>query len=117
MQIDITQIALALIALMSAVVTGFIIPWLKSKINVNNDKLTDNQRMLIDLAIDTAVTAAEQLFNSEEGQKKKAYVINVLAEQGYILDKEKVDEAMNAAIEAAVYAIHQKNIKVKVEDE
>lgn len=107
MQIDITQIAVAVIALLSAIITGFVIPWLRSKIAVNADKMTDNQKALLKLAIDTAVRAAEQIYYSEQGQEKKAYVIKVLAEQGYILDPTAIDEALNAAIESSVYEIKQ----------
>lgn len=103
MNIDLTQIAISIIALLSAVITGFIIPWVKSKINVNNDKITDNQRMLLKLAINTAVKAAEQLFNSDQGEQKKAYVISILESQGYTVDKGAID----AAIEAAVLELHR----------
>lgn len=102
MQIDITQIAVAIIALLSAVITGFIVPWLRSKIYVNNDKLTDNQRALLKMAIETAVKAAEQLYNSDEGEKKKAYVLGLLESQGYKINT----GALDAAIEAAVLELH-----------
>lgn len=103
MKIDITQIAVALIALLSTVVTGFLVPWLKSKININKDKLTENQQYFIKLAINTAVKAAEQIFNSEEGQKKKEYVLNLLREQGFEVDT----EAFDSAVEAAVLELHR----------
>ena len=101
MKIDITQIVVALIGLLSAILTGFLVPWIKSKIGVNNDKITDNQRMLLKLAIETAVTAAEQIYKSDEGQKKKAYVIGLLENQGFTVDS----AALDAAVEAAVYRI------------
>lgn len=103
MQIDLTQIILAVIALIGAVLTGFVIPWLKKKVDVENGKLTETQSALLKLAINTAVKAAEQLFNSEEGLKKKAYVIDILKSQGYEVDQ----AAINAAIEAAVLELHR----------
>lgn len=103
MNIDLTQIAVAFIALLSAIVTGFIIPWLKSKIGINNDKLTENQRALLKLAINTAVKAAEQLYNSDQGKEKKAYVLKILEEQGFAIDT----DALDAAIEAAVLELHR----------
>ena len=103
MQIDLTQIILAIIALIGAVLTGFVIPWLKSKVSVENGKVTETQAALLKLAINTAVRAAEQLFNSEEGLKKKEYVINVLKSQGYEVDQAAID----AAIEAAVLELHK----------
>ena len=99
--VDLTQIILAVIALLSAVLTGFIIPWLKKKVDAENGKITETQAALLKLAVNTAVKAAEQLFNSTEGQKKKAYVLDVLKDQGYHID----DSAIDAAIEAAVYAL------------
>ena len=106
MNIDITQIAVAIIALLSAVITGFVIPWLKSKIGINNDTMSDNQRYLLSLAIETGVKAAEQLFNSDEGEKKLAYVMGLLEAHGY-----KVDTAtMRAEIEKTGWEIHQARI-------
>ena len=104
MNIDLTQIILAVIALISAVLTGFVVPWLKSKINVENGKINETQAALLKLAINTAVKAAEQLFNSDEGQKKKAYVLDILKAQGYEVDQ----IALDAAIEAAVYNLKEK---------
>ena len=104
MQIDLTQIILAIIALIGAVLTGFVIPWLKSKISVENGKVTETQAALLKLAINTAVRAAEQLFNSEEKKKKKEYVIAILKSQGYEVDQVAID----AAIEAAVYGLKEK---------
>ena len=103
MNIDLTQIILAVIALISAVLTGFVIPWLKSKISVENGKVTETQAALLKLAINTAVRAAEQLYNSDEGQKKKAYVLDILKAQGYEVDQLAID----AAIEAAVLELHE----------
>lgn len=104
MNIDLTQIILAVIALIGAILTGFVIPWLKSKINVENGKINETQAALLKLAINTAVKAAEQLFNSDEGQKKKAYVLDILKAQGYEVDQ----IALDAAIEAAVYNLKEK---------
>lgn len=82
--------------------TRFLIPLLKSKLSNENAKLTENQRNMLMLAITTAVTAAEQLFRSDEGQKKKAYVLALLEQQGYKTDNSAID----AAIEAVVLELH-----------
>jgi len=103
MNIDLTQIAVALIALLTAIVTGFLIPLIKSKLGLDKEKLTENQQMLLKLAVTTAVKAAEQIYTSEEGQKKKSYVLNILAQQGYKIDSASLD----AAIEAAVLELHR----------
>ena len=107
MVIDLTPIILAIIALICALISVFIIPWLKSQISLNNDKLTENQKILLKLAVTTAVKAAEQLYNSGEGKAKKEYVIKYLESQGY-----KVNEpAIDAAIEEAVYDLKNQFIE------
>lgn len=102
MTIDMTKIVLAVIGLLAAIVTKFLIPLLQTKLKLDKSKLTENQAYLLRLAISTAVTAAEQLYKSEEGQKKKAYVLSQLESQGYKVDGAAID----AAIEAAVFELH-----------
>lgn len=95
MHIDITQIAVALIALLSAVITGFVIPWLKSK-------LTKNQQDILKAVIKTGVYAAEQLFpEPHSGAEKLKYVKEYLTGLGYDVDT----EALRTAIESEVQAL------------
>ena len=103
MNIDMTQIILAVIALISAVITGFLIPLLKAKLLSENSKLSKTQQDLLMLAVTTAVTAAEQLYRSDEGQQKKAYVLAILKQQGFDVDSAAID----AAIEAVVLELHE----------
>lgn len=98
MNIDLTQIILAIIALLTAVVTGYVIPLLKSKLNNENSKLTESQQALLQAAIKTGVFAAEQLYNSDQGQQKKHYVLSLLETQGYAIDSTAIDAAIEAAV-------------------
>ena len=102
---NITDIAIALIALASAVVTGIVVPLLKAKLDNENNKLTESQLVMLQTFIKTGVYAAEQLFTSAQGSEKKAYVLNLLKEKGYEID----DKALDAAVEAAV-----KELKVEL---
>ena len=102
MNINLTQIILAVIAVIGAIISTFVIPLLKAKLGVENDKLSENQRMLLQLAIKTAVTAAEQIYKSDEGQQKKAYVLGLLKAQGYEVDSAAID----AQIESIVLELH-----------
>ena len=92
---DYTQIISAVIALISALVSAFLIPWLKMKIDA--DKL-----QTVRAYVEIGVKAAEQLYTAAEGDKKKAYVISFLAGKGIKFDVETVDKL----IEAAVLQLH-----------
>lgn len=90
--IDLTPIMEAIIALVVAVITAFVIPWLKGKIDA--DKLEQ-----IKLWVTVAVEAAEQLYNGTgRGEEKKAYVVKFLQEKGFTLDPDSLDELIEAAV-------------------
>ena len=89
--IDLTPIMEAIIALVVAVITAFVIPWLKGKIDA--DKLEQ-----IKLWVTVAVEAAEQLYNGTgRGEEKKAYVVKFLQEKGFTLDPDSLDKLIEAA--------------------
>ena len=90
---DITVIIEAVFALLAAIITAIVIPYIKSK-------TTASQQAEINAWVKIAVTAAEQSYTgSGRGEEKKAYVLNWLQEHGITVDAEKLD----ALIEAAVY--------------
>ena len=94
---DFTPIFQALIALAAAIVTGILIPYIKSKTNAQ-------QQETIIQWIAIAVSAAEQIYAGPgRGEEKKAYVLQWLADRGMKLDGQAVD----AAIEAAVYRLKE----------
>lgn len=87
--INILQVVLAIV---SIVVTGILIPLIKTKISK-----TDLEKALV--ITDIAVKAAEQIFReSGQGPIKKKYVIDYLRKSGLDLS----DEEINALIEATV---------------
>ncbi len=90
---DITPIIEAVFALLAAIITAIIIPYIKSK-------TTTQQQEEINAWTRIAVTAAEQIFTgSGQGKRKKTYVMNWLREHGISVDADKLD----ALIESAVY--------------
>ena len=90
---DITVIIEAVFALLAAIITAIVIPYIKSK-------TTASQQAEINAWVKIAVTAAAQIYTgSGRGEEKKAYVLNWLQEHGITVDAEKLD----ALIEAAVY--------------
>ena len=93
--IDFTPILEAVATLAVALITTFVVPYIKSK-------TTKEQQSQINAWVKIAVTAAEQVYNGPgQGDKKKTYVLTWLAGHGIAVDEDKLD----AMIEAAVYEL------------
>ena len=85
--INITPIIEAIIALVSIVVTTFLIPYIKTK-------MTANQFSYLGEVIKVAVSAAEVLFNGDgRGTEKREYVTNYVKK---ICEKHKITFDANA---------------------
>lgn len=99
---DITPIVETVAALIAALITAFVIPYIRSKTTVQ-------QQAEINAWVKIAVSAAEQIYKgSGRGEEKKAYVIQWLREHGITVDEAKLD----ALIESAVYELNQGVIPV-----
>lgn len=97
---DITPIIEAVAALIAALITAFLVPYIKSK-------TTAEQQKEINAWVKIAVAAAEQIYTgSGRGEEKKEYVINWLREHGITVDEAKLD----ALIEDAVYELNTNGI-------
>lgn len=92
---DITELLKAVVELMAVLITLFVIPWLKRK--VGNEKMADFLRW-----VEIGVLAAEQMYQSFEGEEKKNYVVGLLKEKGFKF----TDAEVSAAIEGAVKTVH-----------
>lgn len=104
-QIDLTQIILAVLTLIFGLLMKYVIPAVKEKMN-------GNQIELLRIAVKTAVYAAEQLYTSDQGKEKLKYVIDLLNKQGYILDPDKVEDTTRALIEAMVKELKIEQAKI-----
>lgn len=98
-EIDITAIAQAIIALVSALLTVFVIPWIRKKVGAA--KMEEFLRW-----VEIGVKAAEQLYDRTMTVEKKQYVIAFLNSKGVKFTAAEVD----AAIEAAVIKLHNELI-------
>ena len=95
MEYNVTTIIQAVFALIAAVITVIVIPYIKSK-------TTAQQQAEINAWVKFAVSAAEQIYNgSGRGPEKKAYVLECLKQRGITVDEAKLD----AMIESAVYEL------------
>ena len=85
MPINWTEIIMALIGLLGAIITGVLIPYIRSR-------TTKEQRENIYTIVQLAVKAAEQIyFKPGQGEKKKEYVVNYLSAKGIKLTVEYLD--------------------------
>ena len=101
--IDITPIINALIALIAALISVFLIPWIKANTTAKE------QETMLEL-IKIAVAAAEQIYEGVgRGEEKKQYVLDFLASKGIKVD----DEAVNAAIESFVQQINSGSLVIE----
>ena len=101
---DITQILVLIISVIGLVLTGVFMPYVKAR--VSSEQLTT-----LYAAVKIAVYAAEQLFGSGTGEKKKQYVIEYLASKGLYFDEEIISTQLNAMIESAVYELTKEQEK------
>ena len=93
---NLTPVINAVIALIAALISAFLIPWLK-----RNTSAKDREELL--KWVEIAVMAAQQLYHQLDGAKRKEYVMDFLHKKGYNVLSAEVD----SAIEAAVLKLHQ----------
>lgn len=92
MNIDLTTIINAVIALLAAVVTYRIIPWLKAR-------TTNEQQIYIRALVKAGVFAAEQIYNAEGmGHQKMEYVKQWLQSHGLDIDVAEIEAAVSEYI-------------------
>ena len=99
--IDITPIVEGIIGLVVAIISAIIIP--KIRVWVNNN-LTVKQIDIIKIIVQSAVSAAEQIYARSEkaGSSKKKYVMeyakNKLAEIGLTIDEKEIEVYLEQAV-------------------
>ena len=94
MKIDLTPVFQSIIALLAALVTYKLIPFIRSKV-------TEQQFSNLEAAARVAVYAAEQIFKSGDNAAKLDYAVNQVLEAGFDLNVDTI----RAAVEQAVYGM------------
>lgn len=87
MNIDLTPIIQAVIALIAALITSKLIPWIKAK-------TTNEQQAMLRATVKTLVFAAEQIYGAGNGEAKLEYVAEMLREKGFEYDRIEVEAAV-----------------------
>ena len=108
MTFDFTSIFQALIILFVAVVTKVLLPYIRTKINIQANAE-------IEYWVKLAVEAIEQISatQGQKGKAKKEYVINWLKDHHIEFDETKID----AQIESAVYQLKLEAKEIFIKDE
>lgn len=91
MNIDLTPFFQAIIALLAALVTYKLIPWIRSK-------TTKQQQDNLLAAAKIAVFAAEQIYGAAKGDEKLDYALQAMEKAGFHLDKTLAREAIEKAV-------------------
>ena len=85
--INLTDIIQAVIALIVALITYKVIPWIKAK-------TTESQQAILMATVRTLVYAAEQLYGAGKGKEKFTYVRQKLQEKGFDVDVDAIEAAV-----------------------
>ena len=90
--VDLTPIINAGIMLIAALVSAFLVPWIKANVN-------EKQRDELLLWVEVAVNAAEQLYKgSGRGEEKREYVLNFLHDRGYTANLDEIRALLEAYV-------------------
>ena len=89
--IDLTSAFQLVVAVCVIALSAFIVPALRNKLDAD-------QLDLLCKWVKIAVAAAEQLFDSNEGRKKKEYVLTFLRNKGYDVNESEIEQAVEAAV-------------------
>lgn len=85
--IDLTAIFRAILALLAAIITYKVIPWIKAR-------TTSEQRSLLRATVRTLVYAAEQIYGAGKGTEKLDYVIRQMEDMGFTANRVEIEAAV-----------------------
>lgn len=97
--IDLTGIFQAVIALLAAIITYKVIPWIRERTDAEH-------REMISAATRTIVFAAEQLYGAGRGGEKLEYVKMQLEKKGFSVDIDEIESAVRE-MTAARFAVKE----------
>lgn len=98
---DITPIINAVLTVIAAVITTYLVPWLKAKKTEVYSKISERDIAFLDLCANTVVMAAQQMYSNNEDKLDYAMTAfeAIIRNAGYAYDSTEA----RARIESAVY--------------
>ena len=102
--LDLTQIAVAVVALILTIIARYVVPYVKAKISAENTKK-------LCVWTEVAVKAAEQLCKSGaiEKEARKEHVIKFLAKKGLTVDIDEVEALIESFVNQLPSLIEKKD--------
>ena len=94
----ITKIVEAVVTILLALISAYVIPWLKNKVG------DDKYATIIEFA-EIVVRSAEKLYTPEEWEKKKEYALELVMAKAESIGLKLDYDEINAIIEGAVQAV------------
>ena len=91
MNIDWTNVLHIVLTALAGAVCALVLPWLKERLGAEKLKALWKWVCL-------AVQAAEQVFGSGNGERKKEYALDILNAQGIKADRDTLDVLIEAAV-------------------
>lgn len=85
--IDLTPLLEVVIALIAALITYKLIPWIKAR-------ATAEQQALLQATVQTLVYAAEKMYGAGAGAAKLEYVITELEKRGFTADRAEIEATL-----------------------
>ena len=98
--INLTPILQAIIALLAALITYRLIPWIKAR-------TTTERQTQLRAAVRVAVYAAEQMFGAGGGAEKMDFAQKWLHAQGYDVDSREIEAAVGELLNSLEWEIEK----------
>ena len=90
--VNLTPLFEAIITVLAAIITTYIVPWIKGK-------LSEQQMTKIQNWVSIAVYAAEKLYGAGNGAEKLAYAESILRSKGIELDTDELKALIDSEIQ------------------
>lgn len=108
--IDLTPILQAVLALLAALITYRLVPWIKAR-------TTAAQQANIRAVVKVLVFAAEQLYGAGNGPQKLVYVRDKLRERGFDVDTDEIEAAVGEYLNYGLVFEQTDTVQVEADDE
>ena len=108
MNINLTPIIQAFIALLAALITYRLIPWIRQR-------TTEAQQGAMRAAVKVLVFAAEQLYGAGHGAEKLQYVRDRLRENGFDVDVDEIEAAVGEYINSGYHIDEETTVEEETE--